>query len=241
MKKILLSLIALMVFSSIAMASPLMDYSQGKGSFDISVRPNMDVDLDFNGQVFLPNGERLDGKSSNLDYNLTLGLGKDLAVQFRLFEPATKSHRVTSFPNPANNLYDSDKSSYKEFNILHKISNNVSAFVGYIEGQSTRTRVWTNSAPFSVRPSETIKQAQIGLLGSAKLSKELALYGSYAVASGIINAEAGLSHKLSPNTELSVSYRYISFSSLNFPDSINGDTKVNLTTKGIGYGITCKL
>ncbi|MBP2649446.1 MAG: hypothetical protein H6Q74_271 [Firmicutes bacterium] len=84
MKKLLSTLILSMLFCSVAAASPLTDYSQGHWSIDLNERNTQNTvsasvyTLDFN-------------KKYKLDGMLTLGLGNNLAVQYRNFAPISSN------------------------------------------------------------------------------------------------------------------------------------------------------
>ena len=91
------------MLSSVAMASPLMDYSKGKAAVDLTFR-NSEVTCE---------GTDSD-KKSKLDLSITYSLGDNKALQYRHFAPEMDGDTVVT----------------NEFNYLRKINKNVSAFVG---------------------------------------------------------------------------------------------------------------
>lgn len=219
MKKLLsvsLCALFLIAFTSIGFASPLMDYSQGKGALDISIKPNTDITLESGD-----GSTDVDGKHGNLDAGLTYGLGKGWAVQYRYGTADTKSYSGKSIDVRA-----------QEFNVLRKVDKNVSAFVG-------ATWVKPDFNGFSGIHGNSTTGYQVGLIGVAPLDKKTSLYGIVGVGNKINSYEAGLSYAFGKELELNVGYKYAKYKDL---DAGSSDKSGNFdyTAKGFQYGLTYK-
>lgn len=181
MKKLALTVLFVFALSSVALAAPLMDYEKGKVGFDYTYRPNASIDgsLGFEGsKTTIYKGYEdsaaqaetqtanqywsgsFDGKA-NLDWGITVGLGKKFAVQYRGYntETDTYSYDLSNFLNPGvpeasrmqisengydNGYYDEqsailsikNKVKTEEFNVLYKLGKNVSAFTGVVRANT---------------------------------------------------------------------------------------------------------
>jgi hypothetical protein len=126
------------LFSAVGFASPLTDFSQGKGALDITLRPSSNLDFE---------GESLDGTSSNFDLGLTLGLGNNFAFQWQ--KSTAKSKLFGTLSDGVNTATGSmnTKLTANQFNILYKLEKNFIAFVGYTQAK--------NEMPFRVHKRVT--------------------------------------------------------------------------------------
>jgi len=175
-----------MVIASTALASPLMDFSQGKGSIDLTWR---NTENSASGDSF--------EKKYNLDGAITFGLGNKWAFQYRNFEPKSDNTRIE----------DDDltlKLATNEFNLLYKLDKNVAAFAGYVTMKGTMTLVGGESDS-----SDTKKMWQGGVMATAPLGEKLNLWGMVGAGNNLTNWEAGMGYAFSPNAELNVNYRMI--------------------------------
>lgn len=183
MRKILLIITLILAFSSVGFASPQTDYSQGKVSIDYAFRPNLDLDWSSKGT--------LDGKSGNHDLGITIGLGNNFAFQFQNQTADSKSYY---FSDPSTPFTANTETNANQFNLLYKLDNNVSAFVGYVNAKTD----------VKLSGSETISGKrvngwQVGLVASTPLAEKLTGYGSVGFGSKIENFEIGLGYALSKN------------------------------------------
>lgn len=182
MKKVFVTLVCLMMLSTVAMASPLMDYNQGKVSVDLTWRNTQNSLDDFSFD-----------KKYNLDAALTVGLGNKWAFQYRNFEPksgATGTDQETL------------KLATNEFNAMYKLDKNFAAFAGFVTGKAT----FEDNTGFNESASRNMWQ--FGLVASTEIAPKTTLWGSVAAGNhSWTNWEAGVGYELAPNLELNVSYR----------------------------------
>jgi len=123
LKKTLSALILSLLFCSVAAASPLTDYSQGKASIDLTWR-NTQNTLSYGGYSNDFN------KKYNLDGMLTFGLGNNFAVQYRRFAPIS-SDTIPAMSTDTGTL----KFTTNEFNVLSKLNKKFSALVGFVNAK----------------------------------------------------------------------------------------------------------
>lgn len=203
----------LIAFTAVGFASPLMDYSQGKGALDVSIKPNSDITVESGGST------DIDGKHGNLDAGVTYGLGKEWAVQYRYGTADAKKYTWGSVHVRA-----------QEFNVLRKVDKNVSAFVG-----ATWVRPEFNGSISA--NGDTTTGYQVGLVGVAPLDKKTSLYGIVGAGNKISSYEAGLSYAMTKELELNVGYRYAKYKDLEIKSL---DRSFDYTAKGFQYGLTYK-
>jgi hypothetical protein len=225
-KSTLVAMVAAMVVStSVGFASPLNDYEAGKTSIDVMYRQS---DITAKGDGFTDSYN----KKGNVEFGITTGLGSNFAVQYNGFN--TKS-KVTAFPDGAGGTYN-DQATLKvqEFNVLYKLDKNVSAFVGM-----AKVKGEVNSDGF-VMSSTGKNKVQIGLIGTTKLADKTTAYAQVGVASDYMSYKIGVSQEIAPNLELNLDYSRTNAKKLSFDDGAGGRTDVDVTTKGIGLGVTYK-
>ena len=213
MKKLMFILVCSMLLSSVAVASPLMDFTQGKTAIDLTLYPSLDYHVTTN-QGWKGTG---DGIHNNYDIGITTGLGNKFALQYRQFNP--KSLQVGG---------DSNSFTYgQELNVLYQIDKSFNVFICEQIGRYNQT--------FS--KTETKNNLQIGLIGSTQLDNNLSLFGTIGYGKDISNYEVGLAYAVSKKVDLNVMYRDRKSTHLHYPA-----TAIDLTSevKGFGYGVTCK-
>ncbi len=215
--KLICIIVGLSMISSVSFASPLMDYSKGKTSVDINFYPSIDSHLtNTSGYDQSPKG-----KSDNFEWGLTTGLGNNFAVQFRQFNPETKT-----FDNGS--IDESVKVLTKEFNVLYSLNKNLSVFVGY-----QWAKLQDNIPDYSISTSKN--RTQFGLNASTSIDPQTNLFGIVGVGNDLTNYEIGISHNIAPQLELNVSYR-----DLHIKNVPGDDTKRSAEYKGMGYGVIYK-
>ena len=234
MKKILGILVCLMMLTTVALASPLMDYSSGKASIDLTLRNTENSGPQVNAVGTFVNGLSYP-KKSNLDAAVTFGLGNNFAFEYRNFEPTSKNFSLYNVGGlPGVNVYQNLKLATNEFNVLYKVDKNVAAFAGYMTTKAT----WSASAnsplitfPHGPTLSDSQNLYQIGVVGSSVIAPKTTLWGSVAVGNhSLTNWEVGVGYEFATNLEFNVNYREIK------ANVQNNDFKTN----GLGYGITLK-
>lgn len=227
MKKFCLTVLFLFALSTVAFASPLMDFSQGKGSIDLTWR---DAKNSSSGDVFG------DGKSKyNLDGAITLGLGNNWAFQYRSFNPQSGD---TPMLAPQTGT-DKSKITTNEFNILYKLDKNLAVFAGWANAKGEIT--FTDYPGFNFT-TKTKNLWQVGFVGNTAIADKTTLWASAAFgSSSMTNWEVGVSYEFAPNFEFNVNYR--EFKADDFTGTSTNGTAMRLTTaksKGLGFGVTYK-
>lgn len=217
MKRIGFLVVTLVFFSSVAFASPLMDYSVGKGSIDLMWN---DSAIKLGG---VPESLNL-SKKFNLDSSITLGFGKNLALQYRSYEPKAHVSGMEDDLNLGMQTY--------EINVLRKLNDQMSVFTGIVPVRFMENR---NADGLSIY-CETKNYWQVGVIGVQKLGPKAKVYEQVAAGSKWTNLEAGVSYPIAYNVEFNVNYRYIKAKDLSFLE----DGKLTETAKGLGYGVTYK-
>lgn len=212
---------ATMLTTSIGFAAPLTDYSTGKTSIDLTWR-NSDINAKSQDS-----DDSLD-KKGNLDFGITTGLGNNFAIQYNYYNAKSKE---TSLPDGYGGTYKEDGSlKTQELNVLYKIDKNLSAYTGIVR---VKGNINSDGNGFS---SDNKNKLQFGLVGSTKITDKTTAYASIGVASDYTNWKVGVSQEIAPNLELNVDYRKLEAKKLNF----NGVGDADITTKGLGVGVSYK-
>jgi hypothetical protein len=195
MRKVVVLVACFMMIGSVVMASPLMDFSQGKGSIDLTMRntENSVEGVDFDSKY-------------NFDGAVTFGLGNKWAVQYRYFQP--ESDNTYIFPGKY-----ALKLETNEFNVLYKLDKNLAAFAGFANAKGTLTEAGWGSAS-----SSTKDLWQLGLVGTAALGDKTTLWASVGAGSDLTNWEAGVGYAFSAKCEFNVSYREFKVNDLDGAD-----------------------
>jgi len=184
LKKIALIIMSLLMASSVAMASPLTDYSKSETSLDLTFR-NSEID------ETRPSDDYSFGKKSTMDATITHSLGNGTAIQYRHFSP-----------NITKSIYTM-KVATDEFNYIRKLDNHVAVFAGLINTKQT----YTHSSGFW---DSTSTGTQIGVIGNTTIAPKTTLWGILAVgANSMTNFEAGIGYQIAPNLEFNVNYRQL--------------------------------
>ncbi len=155
MKKVGLMMAGMLLLTSVASASPLMDYSKGKAALDITYRFYQDMDASGSvhglgyvlGSDPLQGSDKIGGKN-DFEWGMTLGLGNDWAMQYRGFNAqAEKTYSICSdqgYPDAPQYRQETPyysrsltaiinpKVRSQEVNVLRKLDKNFSAFAGLV-------------------------------------------------------------------------------------------------------------
>ena len=222
LKKTLSALILSMLFCSVAVASPLTDYSQGHWSIDLTER-NTDVKQDImSGYSY--------SKKYNLDTTFTIGLGNKFAAQYNYFNPRTPNMESTSYFD----MYVATKVS--QFNILYKLNNNFSAFMGYNTASFSEVVDAHYSGSVYKENFEFSRECfNIGLQGITQIASKTTLWGSVDGGKNIMEYKVGVGYQISPDLDFNVDYR--NFKLKNVAYNYNN---YDFTSKGLGFGLTYK-
>ena len=262
MKKIVLVVLLVFAMSSVALASPLTDYSKGNAAVDINYRNNStyDVNAGING---IPGkiGESFDGKN-NFEWGFTYGIGNNWALQYRQATPKGTMNLIDySISQPeemsrssyltAANVNLEAKTRLEEYNVLYKLDKNFSLFTGLVKA-TPRFKVnagvqlgWEDNYSGDLAIQGHDKNIwQFGFVASAPLADKLTAYGLASFGSDYRNWEAGLGYEIAKNLELNVNYRdmkvdNMTVAGISTPDG-NFDVKTDTKVKGWGFGVTYK-
>lgn len=217
-RKVLVLLCGVMLLTTVGLASPLTDYSQGKVALDIMSLPKLDLEVSDN------EGHKadLDGKNSNINAGLTVGLGNKWALQYR-YETGDAEDMVSGPFTNKPELTD------HQLNVLYKLDKNFSAFVG-----ATRAKL-ENTGDFGIK-SKNNTGYHGGLIGVAPLSDKVNFYGIVSAGNKLEAAEAGFSYALNKNMDINVAYLYRKHKDFEVDDQL--DYKADYETKGLGCGLT---
>ncbi|AIF52435.1 hypothetical protein [Pelosinus sp. UFO1] len=214
--------VATMICSGVS-AAPLTDYSAGKTAIDLSFRGS---DIDVSGGGINNSYD----KKSKLDWGITTGLGSKFALQYNGFNAKTEDK------NFSNGDKEHVEVKTQEFNVLYKIDKNVSAYAGVLKVKGSISGDYTVGGPASFQAEDKSKM-QFGLIGSTKIADKTTAYASFAVASDITNWKIGVSQEIAPNLDFNIDYRNMKVNNVNYGGST---ADYDVTSKGIGYGVTYK-
>lgn len=243
MKKLLSTLALSMLFCSVAVASPLTDYSQGHWSIDLTERNTT------NSFLMTPSlTESLDFKNKyNFDGTVTVGLGHKFAVQYRNFQP--KSSTFTYVIGSDTNTYNLNVKT-SEFNVLYKLNNSTSALVGLIRasGNYVYTYQYSSDVDSWITDIQAKSFWQVGFVSSSELASNTTAWCMAAIGKHLTNYEVGVSYKLCKNMEFNVNYRELKLRdfALTKNEYDNGTFVASesdiggLATNGLGFGLTYK-
>ncbi|SEJ71267.1 hypothetical protein SAMN05660742_11497 [Propionispira arboris] len=210
-----------MLTTSVGFAAPLDDYSAGKTQVDLTWRQS-DVKAE---------GDSTAGdfnKKGNMEFGITTGLGNNFALQYNNFNGKSKD---TDFTNGGGEFSAAATLKMQEFNVLYKVDKNLSVYTGITSVKGSFDSTIGNSE------SDTKNKLQFGVIGSTKLGDKTTAYAKVGVASGMTNWKVGVSQEVAPNLELNVDYGSLKVNKMAFN---NGMGDVDMTSKGLGFGISYK-
>lgn len=259
MKKLVLAVLFVFALSSVAMASPLTDFSLGKAALDLNFRssPDYDVTVGVNGTGWKSDKIAFDG-DSNLEWGFTYGIGNNWALQYRQATPkGTLGYNWSDTDRESNgyqvtgvNIGLEAKTKVDEYNVLYKMNKNFTAFTGIVKASPSA------KLSLGVEPifSGDIALAghdkniwQFGLQAVAPFADKFTGYGIAAFGSDYRNWEVGVGYQISKNLEFNVNYRdmkidNMSMVGLNIPteNGVIGDVTSDVQQKGLGFGVTYK-
>lgn len=223
MKKLLSTLIMMLLIPCSAYASPLEDYTLGKTAIDLSLCPSLD------GSIGHGYAKPLEGRSTVLDLRATTGLGGKYAIQYRRFNPESEEFLGCTEIYDATNI----KLDWTELNLLYRLDNRTSMFIGQVHAQPS---FFIANREASI---ESKKINQIGLVHDAKITKDTHLYAIVGLGDQLVNFEVGASYQMNKNVDFNVNYREVKVDSLNA--NVNGvHNYYDIKFKGIGFGTTLK-
>jgi hypothetical protein len=222
---------ATMLTASVGFAAPLTDYSAGKIAIDLTWRNS-----DINAKTSSDNISF--DKKYNLDWGITNGLGNKFAIQYNGYNAKAKD--TVEYSDTSETYKMSGKLKTQEFNVLYKLNQNLSAYTGVVRVKGTfdSNDTINGVTTLSSDSTDTKNKIQFGLIGSTKIADKTIAYASVAVASDFTNWKIGLSQEITPNIELNVDYRRLQAKNLAVNNAYINN--VDITTKGLGFGVTYK-
>jgi predicted porin len=231
-KAILAMAAATMLTTSIGFAAPLSDYSAGKTSIDLTWRQSDVKTTDSEAETSF-------GKKSNLDWGITTGLGNNFAIQYNGYN--AKSKDAVSWSDVDETGISHVDLKTQELNVLYKLNKNVSVYTGLVrlKAEENANVSYTDGSPSETESysTKTKNKIQFGVIGSTKLAEKTTAYAQVGVASNFNNWKVGVSQEIAPNVEFNVDYRRLKAKKLDFGGD---DGNFDVSSKGIGFGITCK-
>ncbi|MDT8900929.1 outer membrane beta-barrel protein [Anaeroselena agilis] len=219
MKKVILSMVFLLVFSVTAFASPVTDLAPGKVGIDLTYRTGPSMKLSNDSGSVDPKGK------GNLDFGVTIGIADKWGIQYRQWDTTGKT-----WTNQGGNP-ETDKAYFKEANILYTLDKNLAAYIGFTQSKLTIEEGATTYG------GKNKNKVQVGLIGKAPLGNNLTGYASIGAGSDLFNWEVGLSTKVWENAEFNVSYRGVKVNKLELD---NLTPKFDYDVKGFGFGLNVK-
>lgn len=265
MKKLVLAVLFVFALSSVAIASPLTDFSLGKAALDLNYRssPDYDANVGING-IGKTDKIALDG-DNNLEWGFTYGIGNNWALQYRQAAPKgtlglidvsmEDEMAARSYYNPITSLNASleAKTKVDEYNVLYKMNKNFAFFTGIVKAApsaklSIGVGTYENSYSGDIAIAGHDKNIwQFGLQAVAPFADKFTGYGIAAFGSDYRNWEVGVGYQLSKNLEFNVNYRdmridNMSMVGLSIPtyNGVIGDVTSDVQQKGLGFGVTYK-
>lgn len=224
MKKQVLATLAAaaMMTASVASASPLTDYSQGKTSIDLTYRNTQQTSNDSS------DGKTTLNKKFNPEVGVTVGLGGNFAFQYNGSYYESKNTNVPAWSTTSDSK---TKFQSNEYNVLYKLDKHVSGFVGVNRVQAKAFGAdgsWNET-------SKSESRFQAGLIGTTTLAKNLVGYANVGVGNDLVKWGIGVGYQFAPGLEFNVDYAETKMNDLEF-NGYNSDT----TAKGLGFGVTYK-
>ena len=208
-KKVLLGMAISMSLSTVAFASPLQNYDAGKVEVNVgtTIAPAMSTSNN-SGSVNTDVKNKIEGGA-------TVGLGNNLAVQFKY---------VDSQQKPSGTEFNMRT---QEYNLRYKLNENVSLYAGHMHA---RFGIKNNA----VDAATTRSLFQGGVQYEAAISKNLTGWAGMGFGRDLQHYEAGLGYALAENVDLDLSYQYTQVK------HFGGDNGVDCTAKGLYAGLSFK-
>ena len=232
MKREILVSAFLLLIANTGFASPLTDYSQGKVAVDITwqspkIHENYSVD-----------GNSYDyDKKNNISYGITAGLGNKFAFQYKQSNPESKDTLYGSVdPKTGDFTTQKEKLQVREYNVLYKLTKNISTFTGIAQVKSDLSVNSTLEGGSSSDSTSKKNIWQFGLVGTVPVADKTNAYAVAAIGSDLTAWKLGLGYELEKNLDLDVFYSYSQYKNLQWQAGGSSD----FTVKGMGYGVTYK-
>lgn len=226
-------LLGAMLATQVGFASPITEYSVGKGSLDVNVSANNKESVTNKVDGYSDTSMSYDLKN-RLDYSFTAGVGQGYGIQYRNM----KTDSNWAYNGSTDNV-SKYKAKFQEFNVLKSLSKDSAAFVG---AEQVKTD-FTVQDPLDVTNTFGVSSKkktiwQVGYIGKAALAKDVNVYGIVAIGKDLTNYDFGVSKKLGDTIELNVGYREKKIKNVDLYDDAVGDFRHEITAHGMYYGMT---
>ena len=223
MKKIILSSLLAISVSAVGFAAPITDYSTEKLGIDTTYQPKLHFGCDAD----------IDGNTKTLDYGITVALNNNWGVQYVQNNFKTDTTRaINSYGS-----YEADANlKVNQFNLTYNSSKNKILFLGITKHKVDifADAAFTSGHTIQVSgSSKNVTGIQFGMIEVIPITENLSSYGIMSIGTQLFNIEMGLSQQVSKNVDLNLFYKYTKCTDI-------GDTDIDVSTNGIGFGFSYK-
>lgn len=222
--------ISIFIVSGVCSASPLMDYSKGNTSIDMTIRSGeISVNNDWAGNSLKKDVD------SNFEGTITHGLGGRVAIQYRNTFGDSESYYSLSKDTKIT-------LRSQEVNILYKLNKQISAYAGLVQVETSqvgalKTTTLSNLAQTIGNHPYQKSGYQVGLIGTTSLGPKLVGYASVGLGNCVDSYEVGLGYEVARNLEFNVGYKNAKYKGMEvrFLEVFPYDCTFKGTTLGLTY------
>jgi len=214
----------------VASAGPLTELGKGHLAVTFTWLPNLSMTdeylaVDWPIGPGNPSADSGDGRRPNLAVDVTAGMAKDWGFQFRFFSPESDTVQPELGP-PQRFSFRT-----RQVNVLRKVGPDLAAYVGWFQGE------FGFSAPLANLSTTPRRVFQVGLTGTRRLSRTVALQATAGVGNRMFDTQFGAVVRLAKRLDFDLTYRYTRVEGLQ--DWTFGTNYVDdLKAKGLGFGLT---
>lgn len=206
-KKLLaLSVLSMATITSVAFASPLVNYDQGNAAVTIGASISPDAELE-------TSGKSVDFDASTAIYGIaTVGLGDNWGIGYKY-----KKNNIDD------NSVDADLKAH-QFNVYYKAAPGLTAFAGYDKSDY-------NGTVDGASVDDSNNGFHAGIIGRAPLALGWSAWGLIGAGNKLNEYEVGISKTIFVNTELDLSYSRTEYKDLSNVDFTSKGVNLGLTFK----------
>lgn len=236
MKKIIFTVLLTLSLSTVGLAAPITDYSKDKLSIDVSYQPSLSISNDID----------IDGKTKDFDFGITAALSEKWGIQYIKNNFKSDTINISNSGAGYSESYSADSDmKVEQINLTYNCSENTVVFVGYTRNKLSASYNYSIDVPGVGHESGSYSSSgnssngfQVGVIEVVPVNEKLKSYGVLGIGDKLFNIELGLSQELSPNVDLNLFYKYMKLTDINLGGSRDSD--IDIDTKGLGFGVTCK-
>lgn len=206
-KKLLaLSVLSMATITSVAFASPQVNYDQGNATFSIGASISPDAELE-------NSGNSIDFDASTAIYGgATVGLGDNWGLGYKF-----KKNNIDD------NSIDADLNAH-QFNVYYKAAPGLTAFAGYDKSSY-------NGTISGSYIDDSNNGFHVGVIGRVPLAMGWSAWGLIGTGNKLNEYEVGISKTVFLNTELDLSYSNTKYKDLSNVDFTTKGINLGLTFK----------